>query len=164
MIDLQDIVCPVCDSLKTKEKRPKGRPRKENASKDYNSNSNIANMNSKNVDSERSAIRMLGERNILSKVFVSEALTCEDPVESHLYDILENEGKPMPCFYCGELKQENLVSLATVESFPLCGVCQKRGRGCGQRRKSRVIQPKPVKRKNPVKKKAKKAKRAKFID
>ena len=30
-----------------------------------------------------------------------------------------------------------------MESFHLCGVCQKRGRGCGQRRKSQVIQPKP---------------------
>ena len=28
---------------------------------------------------------------------------------------------------------ENLASLATVESFPLCRVCQKMGRGCGQK-------------------------------
>ena len=61
-------------------------------------------MNAKNVDSELSEMQMLGERNILSKVFVNKALTCEDPVEAQLYDILENEGKLMPSFYCGELK------------------------------------------------------------
>ena len=60
------------------------------------------------IGSELSELSILGKRNILSKVFVSEALTCEDPVESHLYDILENEGKPIPrkslfpC-YCGIL-------------------------------------------------------------
>ena len=69
----------------------------------------------------------------------------------------------MPCFYCGEAKQEKLYSLVTVEDFPLCIVCHNMGRGCGRRRKSRVIEPKPVKRKNPVKK-TKKEKKAKFID
>ena len=107
------------------------------------------------VGSELSELSILGKRNILSKVFVSEALTCEDPVESHLYDILENEGKPM--------YQENLYSLVTVESFPLCKFCQKMVRRCGQRRKSLVIEPKPVKQKNPIKK-TKKEIRAKFID
>ena len=115
------------------------------------------------VGSELSELSILGKRNILSKVFVSEALTCEDPVESHLYDILENEGKPMPRFYCGEIKQENLYSLVTVESFPLCKFCQKMVRRCGQRRKSLVIEPKPVKQKNPIKKTEKEI-RAKFID
>ena len=106
------------------------------------------------VGSELRELSILGKRNILSKVFVSEALTCEDPVESHLYDILENEGKPIP--------RKSLFP-CYCESFPLCKFCQKMVRRCGQRRKSLVIEPKPVKQKNPIKK-TKKEIRAKFID
>ena len=110
-----------------------------------------------------SELRLLGSNNILAKVFVSEALTCDDPVEAHLFDIL-GAGKPLPCYYCGELEQNKLFSLLTEDSFPLCQACQQLGKGPGARRKSRVIKPKPVKVINKVKKKVKAVKRKKLID
>ena len=63
------------------------------------------------VGSELSELSILGKRNILSKVFVSEALTCEDPVESHLYDILENEGKPMLASTAEKLNKKIFIPL-----------------------------------------------------
>ena len=95
---------------------------------------------------------------------MSEALTCDDSIEPHLYDILESEGRPLPCFYCGEEDPRRLFSMMTEEDFPLCKACHKLGRGVGTRRKSRVIKPKPVKPKKVTMKKKKPMKRRNLID
>ena len=58
-----------------------------------------------------SELRILGGNHILSKVFVSEAMTCGDPIEPHVYDILDEAGKPLPCYYCGDVDQKSLFSL-----------------------------------------------------
>ena len=90
-------------------------------------------------------MRILGSDNILTKVFVSEALTCDDPIEANLYDILESGGLPLPCFYCRKFEQRDMFSVMSADSFPLCKACHKLGRGEGAKRKSRVIKPKPMK-------------------
>ena len=97
-----------------------------------------------------SEIRIMGKQNVLTKVFVDESLICEAPMEAHLYDVLLLEGRPMPCYYCGENNFDILASTLSGDHFPLCNKCQKAGRGAAARRKSRKIKPKPMKKKKPV--------------
>ena len=85
-------------------------------------------------------LRIIGSHHIFSK----ETWTCDDPLESHLYDILEGVGHPLPCFYCGEDDQKKIFSVMEVQMFPLYKACKNVGRGA-ERRKSRVIKPKPIK-------------------
>jgi hypothetical protein len=73
-----------------------------------------------------SELRILGSNHILSKLLV-----CDDQIETHIYDILGDAGKALPCYYCGDVEQNNLSSLQTDEHFPLCNACQKMGRGHG---------------------------------
>ena len=129
-------------------KQPRGRPRKfleavlgdedDDAKSDENNNT---------VEEEPilTELKIIGNHHIFSKLFVSEALTCDDPLESHLYDILEGVGHPLPCFYCGEDDQKKIFSVMEVQMFPLCKACKNVGRGAAERRKSRVIKPKPLK-------------------
>ena len=159
---------------KSPVKRPRGRPRKSllhevetsNVRKDTDEEANDVDENHNNAGEEEilTELRIIGSENILYKVFVSEALTCEDQIETHLYDILENVGGPLPCLYCGEEDPRRLFSVMMEETFPLCKACQKLGRGAGARRKSRAIKPKPVKPKKVVTKKRKPVKRKKLID
>ena len=123
-------------------------------------------LNDNIVESEGilSELRILGSDNILTKVFVSEALTCDDPIEANLYDILESGGLPLPCFYCGEFELREMFSVMSEDSFPLCKACHKLGRGEGAKRKSRVIKPKPMKVKKVSMKKIKSGRRSKLID
>ena len=150
-------------------KRSRGRPRKEvkeslDEEIDTFENETMPADKENNMDDGiLSELRILGRDNIMSKVFVSEALNCDDPIEAHLFDILVSVGKPLPCFYCGELEQRKLFSLMTEDSFPLCKACQKVGRGAGARRKSRIIKPKPMKMIKPTKPKKKQAKRRQML-
>ena len=153
-------------------KRGRGRPKKK-ASEVAETNDDTNDGSSVHVDENHNdarneeilaELRILGSDKILSKIFVSEALTCDDSIEPHLYDILESEGRPLPCFYCGEEDPRRLFSMMTEEDFPLCKACHKLGRGVGTRRKSRVIKPKPVKPKKVTMKKKKPMKRRNLID
>ena len=155
--------------------RSRGRPRKElmedmAASKeieDQNEEDENFDQNGNNVNSGKidlTEFRILGNGSIFTKVFVSEALTCDDAIEAHLYDVLEDAGKVLPCFYCGENDQNKQFSLVTEEAYPLCFSCQKMGRGVGVRRKSRVIKPKLMKPKKPTTKKVTKNKKVSLID
>ena len=101
---------------------------------------------------------MIGSTEILSKVFVDESLKCSSPVEAHVYDVLLTSGKCLPCFYCGDSQEGEMVSKLTDESYPLCGSCHRVGRGAGSRRKSRVVKPKPMKVTRPIGKNMKKKK------
>ena len=58
---------------------------------------------------------------------------------------MEGVGHPLPCFYCGEDDQKKIFSVMEVQTFPLCKACKNVGRGAAERRKSRVIKPKPIK-------------------
>ena len=158
------------------EKNPIGRPRKRVDKVDANSDVSDDNAQEKGVGLDLNdntlecgtvlnELRILGSDHILSKVFVSEALVCDDPIETHIYDILGDAGKALPCYYCGDLEQKNLFSLQTDEHFPLCHACQKMGRGHGLRRKSRAIKTAAVKPKKKPKQVSKKSsKRKVFID
>ena len=160
-------------SVNTEEipvKRSRGRPRKEvkpSSDEEIDAIDNETNPDdneNNNNEGILSELRILGSDNILLKVFVSEALNCDDPIEAHLYDLLGSEGKPLPCFYCGEVEQKKLFSLITEHSFLLCKACQKVGRGAGARRKSRVIKPTPLKMMKPKEKKKQLRKRQNLID
>ena len=149
--------------------RSRGRPRKEDAgtSAEVQLTEDIFDVNDNKIDgaANLSELRILGSDHILSKVFVSEALVCDDPIEAHIYDVLGDAGQPLPCFYCGDVEQKNLFSLQTDEHFPLCKACQEIGRGHGLRRKSRAIKPAPIKlKKKPAKPSKKSNKRKVFID
>ena len=98
-----------------------------------------------------SELRMIGPNNCLTKLFVDESLTCESPIELHMYDVLTSTGKPLPCFYCGDCDEQNLHSKLTDEKFPLCKYCHLKGRGAGCKRKSRKVKPKLMKPKKPAK-------------
>lgn len=153
-------------------KRGRGRPKKdvsqvEGTNDDLNEGSSVhvdGNHNDAPSEEILTELRIIGSENILSKIFVSEAMTCDDSIEPHLYDILESEGRPLPCFYCGEEDHRKLFSVMTEEDFPLCKACHNLGRGAGTRRKSRVIKPKPVKPKKITMKKKKPLKRRNLID
>jgi hypothetical protein len=160
---------PVEEVKMTRGRPPKELPADKTANihiEDQNEEEETIDQNGNNVKGrlDLTEFRILGNRSIFTKMFVSEALTCDDAVEAHLYDILEDAGKVLPCFYCGEVEQKNLFSLITEEAFPLCFSCQKMGRGAGVRRKSRVIKPKLMKPKKPVRKKLIKYKKVSLID
>ena len=155
--------------------RSRGRPRKElmeekgsnKEIEDQNENEENLDQNGNNVQPGEIGLtefRILGNGSIFTKVFVSEALTCDDAIEAHLYDVLEDAGTVLPCFYCGEVDQNKLAFLMTEEAYPLCLSCQKIGRGVGVRRKSRAIKPKLMKPKKPIKKKVIKNKKVSLID
>ena len=153
------------------EKKPRGRPRKqidgtieENSVKtDSDSEKVDENYNKIKSGPMLSELRILGSGHILSKVFVSEALVCDDPIEAHIYDILL--GEALPCYYCGDVEQKNLFSVQTDEQYPLCKDCHNMGRGHGLRRKSRAIKPVPVKLKKNLKKSSSKSSKQKtFIE
>ena len=91
-------------------------------------------------------MRILGTGNVLKKVFADKSLTCESPVEANMYHVLIEERKSLSCSYCGEIEDNLLFSKLTVDCFPLCLNCQKKGRGAAPRRKSRKIVPKVVKK------------------
>ena len=107
-------------------KQPRGRPRKileavlgdedDDAKSDENNNT---------VEEEPilTKLRIIGSHHIFSK----ETWTCDDPLESHLYDILEGVGHPLPCFYCGEDDQKKIFSVMEVQMFPLCKACRAVG-------------------------------------
>ena len=105
-----------------------------------------------NILPNLSELRIIGDDNVLSKVFIDEALMCASPMEAHVYDVLISSGKSLPCFYCGDTQEGNMFSKLTDESYPLCKSCQRAGRGAGSRRKSRVVKPKPMKQKKPTRK------------
>jgi hypothetical protein len=67
-----------------------------------------------------SELIILGSYHIFSKVLVFD-----DQIETHIYDILGDAGKALPCSYCGDVEQNNLYSLQAEEH------CQKMGRGHG---------------------------------
>ena len=116
-------------------------------------------------DSETlSELRIIGKGNILSKVFIDESLTCDAPVETHMFDVLVELGRPLPCYYCGENSQTNIVSTLSQEKFPLCRKCEAAGRGAASRRKSRQIKPKALKTKKPESNKKSKKRKSSLID
>ena len=127
----------------------------EEDQEDANNNTidgNVDDDNESETEVEQSSLvelRILGSGNTLKKLFVDESLTCESPIESHMFDLLLAFKKPLPCSYCGEAEEAMLFSKLTVESFPLCTSCREKGRGAGMRRKSRRILPKPVKKIKP---------------
>ena len=139
------------------EKKKRGRPRKVQVVEETvldDDNNNETSKDCKDADpssetsqsrSDLSELRILGSRNVLSKIFVDESLTCDSPVESHMYDILLMNKKPLPCSHCGETDEIKMFSKLSDECFPLCKDCQDRGRGAGARRKSRKILPQNVK-------------------
>ena len=147
-------------------KQPRGRPRKilEAVLGDEDDDTK-SDENNNTVEEEPilTELRIIGSHHIFSKLFVSEALTCDDPLESHLYDILEGVGHPLPCFYCGEDDQKKIFSVMEVQMFPLCKACKNVGRGAAERRKSRVIKPKPIKPKK-IKKQKRKTLRSNLLD
>ena len=174
--ELTDIVCPNCKEtsedeiivLPKKRGRPrdnpqlsplksrgKGRPSKNNKvtkpdiiNNDNNNNFTTAN-DSEADEASATELRILGNGNILKKIFVDESLICDSPVEAHMFDNLIAARKPLPCFHCGESEEDRLAEKLTAESFPLCISCQERGRGAVARRKSRKIMPKQLKKVKP---------------
>ena len=132
-------------STKPKEAaKPRGRPSK--ASKvpsflDETSEESEA----EELDEKLTELRLMGNSNILAKVFVDEALTCSKPIEAHIYDVELAMENPLPCFYCGEREIEKISFPMTEEKFPLRKRCQECGRGAAPRRKSRKLIPKTLK-------------------
>ena len=177
--ELTDIVCPKCKAtsedeslvLSKKRARPKknpqlppsennGKKKKNRVTKpdivgnDNNNNNPTTASEDNNSEADEGQVsltelRILGNRNILKKIFVDESLVCDSPVEAHMFDNLIAAKKPLPCFYCGESEDDKLAEKLTAESFPLCISCQDRGRGAGARRKSRKIIPKQLKKVKP---------------
>ena len=90
------------------------------------------------------------KNNVLKTVFVDES--CESPIEAHLFDILIMQGKPVPCFYCGEKDRPKMSSTLSDAEYSLCKLCQESGRGAAPRRKSRKLKVKATKQRNPAKK------------
>ena len=140
-----------------KPKRPRGRPSIASTEKIVVEDSSGDSEDEK--DDKPSKVRILGTGNIMSKVFVDEALTCSKPMEAHIYDVLLATEKLLPCFYCGEVDPLKISSELTDDKFPLCRNCEDCGRGAAPRRKSRKLIPKAVKvplAKKPKEKKIKK--------
>ena len=161
------------------EKKRRGRPRKVQVVEETvldvdNNNEPSKDCEDADPSSETSQsrsdlpeLRILGSSNVLSKIFVDESLTCDSPVESHMYDILLMNKKPLPCSHCGETDEIKMFSKLSDECFPLCKDCQDRGRGAGARRKSRKILPQNVKPKKNMCSKPRgknKNRRQQFID
>ena len=96
--------------------------------------------------------RLMGKNNVLKTVFVDESLTCESPIEAHLFDVLIMQGKPLPCSYCGEKDPLKISSTLSDAEYPLCKQCPESGRGAAPRRKSRKLKVKATKQINPAKK------------
>ena len=94
-------------------------------------------------------LRILGTGSVLKKIFVDESLTCDSPVEPHMFDILVDRKKPLPCSHCGETEESRIFSELMDACFPLCISCHEKGRGAGLRRKSRKILPKAIKKTKP---------------
>jgi thymidylate kinase len=94
-------------------------------------------------------LRILGTGSVLKKIFVDESLTCDSPVEPHMFDILIDRKKPLPCSHCGETEESRIFSKLMDDCFPLCISCHAKGRGAGLRRKSRKILPKAIKKTKP---------------
>ena len=159
--DLEDILCPKCETnQKTKKqkeghevvdvdiakkvtgknrkivqvekaKKLRGRPRKVLDAFESEEEKEIKDV----VEKQLSEVRMLGEENILSRVFVDEAITCDSAIEAHIYGILLDTGKSLPCFHCGYTDEKN---------FPLCCSCDGLGRRAGVRTKLRIVKPKEM--------------------
>ena len=70
--------------------------------------------------SDLSELRILGNGSVLKKVFVDESLTCDSPVETHMFDILSVNRKSLTCSHCGESKESKMFSKLSDECFPLC--------------------------------------------
>ena len=145
-------------------KKPRGRPSKATMKPIDVEETNVESSDEDEKVDKPTELRILGNGNILSKFFVDEALTCESTVEAHMFDVLINLGKPLPCFYCGEKDLRRIKLNLTDEKFPLCEKCQISGRGAGTRRKSRKFIPKPVKPKKTVDLKPKGKKKSRLID
>ena len=92
----------------------------------------------------------MGKKSILRTVFIDESLTCDDPLEAHLFDVLMVLGRSLPCYYCGEKDPVKISSTLSDEEFALCRKCQDSGREAATRRKSRKLKPKHIKTKKPV--------------
>ena len=82
-----------------------GRPKK-NVSQEAGTNDDQNEGSSVHVDENHNdarneeiltELRIIGSENILSKIFVSEAMTCDDSIEPHLYDILESDAGVWLC-------------------------------------------------------------------
>ena len=150
-------------------KRLRGRPRKvpsdDTAAEPDRDDAVIVDENDNEVRKEEEPVelRILENGNILTKMFVSEALTCDDQIEPHLYDILQEAGGQPPCIYCGEGDHGRMYSVMTEEKFPLCKACHELGRGAGNRRKGRSIKPKPLKPKKVLLRKNKQGKKQKLF-
>ena len=154
---------PTNPNKKTEQvKRPRGRPSKASISLVVDDISEESS-DEEESDEKLSELRIMGKSNILCKVFVDEALTCDLPVETHLFDVFISVGKPLPCYYCGEQEIKNISATITDEKFPLCKKCKDSGRGPAARRKSRKIKPKPVKKQKPATKQPKVKKRRPLI-
>ena len=104
------------------------------------------------VNETESAI--LGGASIFNIFFIDESLSCESPVEKHLYDILmpSIETSP-PCYYCGESDSTRMAT-GSDDSYPLCHHCSTvKKYGPVLKRKKRTIIPRKQKPKNKRKKK-----------
>ena len=149
-------------------KKGRGRPRKSatkepKEKEDPNNNEAVESEDNDEViesmshPSHLTELRIIGNGNILRKLFVDESLSCQSPIEAHMYDILMTSKKPLPCSYCGEVEESRMTSKLSEECFPLCKSCELGGRGAAARRKSRKVVPKALKGKKPeVKSKKKK--------
>ena len=92
---------------------------------------------------------LLGKESVLNTFYVDESLTCDSPVEKHLYEILKpSVTSSPPCYYCGETDLL-LTSSDNDEVFPLCHHCRNVKKfGPVSRRKKRTIIPREKKKKN----------------
>ena len=79
------------------------------------------------AESSLTELRIVGPKNIFSKVFVDESLTCDSPIEPHLFYILIYFKQSLPCSHCGEVRESKLSSKMTDETFPLCKACEQKG-------------------------------------
>ena len=144
-----------------KPKRSRGRP--SIASTETTFVEGSSGESEEETDDKPREVRILGKGNILTKVFVDEALTCNKPMETHVYDVVLATEKPLPCFYCGEVDPAKISLDLTEDKFPLCRKCEESGRGAAPRRKSRKLIPKAVKVPLPKKSKEKKAQKKPLI-
>ena len=122
--------------------RSRGRPHKE-VTEDSRANIHRGdqNENEENLDQNGNnfqtggldliELRILGNGNIFSKVFVSEALTCDDAIEAHLYDILEDAERKMPCLYFGEVEQKKLFTSRQRRLIHFASVVRRWGEELG---------------------------------
>ena len=142
-----------------KPKRKRGRPSKASIKTSFIDDTSEESDTDESVV-KLSELRMMGHDNILAKVFVDEALTCNKPIETHMYDVHLAMQNPLPCYYCGEQEIGKISLTITDEKFPLCRKCQECGRGAAPRRKSRKLIPKAVKIPEKIMSKAKKMRKS----